>query len=148
MGMANSFGQFKAVSGTFVVDEAAPEKCTFDISVKVESIDSANPARDGHLKSPDFFNAKQFPTITFKSRKVTKSQDGYEVTGDLTLHGVKKELVFKLDKIATGKDPRGGMRAGFSADVPIKRSDYGMKTALEMIGDDVMLEIGIEGARK
>lgn len=148
LGVANSFGIFKAISGSFVVDEAAPEKSSMDITVKVDSIDSGNPARDQHLKSPDFFNAKQFPTITFKSRKVTKSQDGYEVTGDLTLHGVKKELVFKVDKIGTAKDPRGGQHAGFSVDVPIKRTDYGIKTATDMIADEVLLEIGIEGMRK
>jgi polyisoprenoid-binding protein YceI len=148
-GVADSYGLFKDVSGKFTVDEQDPSKSSFDFTVKVDSVDSANPKRDGHLKSPDFFNAKQFPTITFKSKKVSKaSPDGYEIVGDLTLHGVTKELSFKVGKIETAKGPRGGVVAGFNAHVPIKRSDFGMTTFIPMVGDDVLLAVGIEGGHR
>jgi polyisoprenoid-binding protein YceI len=149
MGLADSFGMFRDVSGSFVVDEHAPEKSTFQIAVKAESVESANPGRNKHLTGPDFFSAKEFPTISFKSKKITRDGDsGYKVVGDLTLHGVTKEVSVKMDPIATGRDPRFGSKAGFSAELPIKRSDFGMKGMIPMIGDDVRLMVGIEGIKK
>jgi polyisoprenoid-binding protein YceI len=147
-GLANSFGMFKDVSGSFTFDEQAPEKSSIEVVVKVDSIDSANTKRDGHLKSQDFFNAKQFPTIKFKSKKVAKSGEGYEVTGDLTLHGVTKEIGFKLDKVPTKSGPRGGASSGFNVDLPIKRSEFGMSGFLPMIDDEVLIMVGIEGGRR
>jgi polyisoprenoid-binding protein YceI len=149
MGLANSFGMFKDVSGSFTTDEAAPQNSKFEFTVKADSVDSANPKRDQHLKSPDFFSAREFPTITFKSKKVSKSADGgYQVVGDLTLHGVTKEISFTIDKIGSAKDPRGMTKAGFSADVAIKRSDFGIKQFPGMLGEDVLLMVGIEGNLK
>lgn len=148
MQAASSYGLFKAVDGKFTIDDADPDKCAFAITVKVDGIDSANPARDSHLKGPDFFNAKQFPTISFTSDKVTKaSSGGYDVLGKLTMHGVTKEVPVHIEPVALVDNPRGGKVAGFDATFTIKRTDFGMKTMAPMIGDDVTLMVGIEGAK-
>lgn len=149
MDVANSYGLFKDVSGSFTIDETAPEKCALAFSVKVDSIDSANPKRDEHLKGPDFFNAKQFPTISFKSTKVVKLPGGgYEVLGVLTLHGVEKPAAIKIGSIPQVKGPRGGYVAGIDTELKIKRSDFSMGDSVPGIGDEVTLMIGIEGTRK
>jgi polyisoprenoid-binding protein YceI len=148
MDLASSFGLFKEISGGFTIDEAAPEKSTFSVSVKVDSIDSANPKRDEHLKSPDFFNAKQFPTISFKSTKVVKSPaGGYDVMGVLSMHGVEKPVAIKIAAIPQVKGPQGQV-AGFDTEMKIKRSDFGMASSVPGIGDEVTLMMGIEGKRK
>jgi polyisoprenoid-binding protein YceI len=148
MDLASSFGLFKEISGGFSLDEAAPEKSTFAFSVKVDSIDSANPKRDEHLKSPDFFNAKQFPVISFKSTKVVKSPaGGYDVMGVLSMHGVEKPVAIKIAEIPQVKGPRGNV-AGFDTEMKIKRSDFGIGDAVPGIGDEVTLMMGIEGIKK
>jgi polyisoprenoid-binding protein YceI len=149
MDVATSMGLFKDVEGNFTLDDQNKEKSTFNFSVKVDSIDSANPKRDAHLKGTDFFNAKQFPTISFKSSKVTKlGEEGYQIVGNLTLHGVTKPVSLKVAKIPQIKGPRGGYVAGLDVDVTIKRSDFGMTNMIPMIGDEVTLVVGIEGTRK
>lgn len=149
MDVASSFGLFKDVSGSFTIDESGPEKSSFAVSVKVDSIDSANPKRDEHLKGPDFFNAKQFPTISFKSTKVVKlPTGGYEVLGVLAMHGVEKPVSIKIAAVPQMKGPRGGYVAGFDTEMKIKRSDFGMADAAPGIGDEVTLMMGIEGTRK
>src|SRR5438309_11525612 len=90
LGIANTYGRFNDVSGTVVFDKDDPSKSSVELSVKTESLDTHDPKRDQHLKSPDFFNAKQFPAITFKSNKVAASSDTYKISGDVTLHGVNR----------------------------------------------------------
>jgi polyisoprenoid-binding protein YceI len=98
MNVAPFFGRFDQISGSFTLDEQDPAKSSFEITIPADSINTANPQRDQHLKSPTFFNSKQFQAIAFKSKKVTKEKDGYKVEGNLTLHGVTKP--------ATVTDPR------------------------------------------
>ena len=114
----------------------------------VESVDTNNKQRDGHLKSADFFNAKQFPTISFKSSAFKPIEGGYEVTGDLTLHGETKPITFKLSGGKETEFPPKVKRAGFWADLKIKRSDFGMTKMLEAIGDSVYVSVGVEGTKK
>ena len=117
--------------------------------MKVESIDTHNAKRDQHLKSPDFFNAKQFPAITFKSKQVKKSsKDTYEVTGDLTIHGVTRPVTVKVTNTGSGKDPMGANRIGFETIFTIKRSDFGMKFMLGPVSDEIRLIVSIEGIRQ
>ncbi|MCW8128842.1 MAG: YceI family protein [Planctomycetota bacterium] len=142
-----TYGRINNPTGTLVYDEADASKCSISMEVKTESVDTDNEKRDQHLKGPDFFNAKQFPTIAFKSTKVAKADDGtYDVTGNFTMLGVTKELTLKLTKTGGGKDPWGGLRVGFEGTFTIKRSDYGMKQALDAIGDDVTIIVAIEAA--
>ena len=128
-----------------LLDETNPAESRFEFQVKADSIDTGIPKRDLHLKSPDFFNAVQFPTIAFKSQSVTKSGDAYDVTGDLTLHGVTKPVKVKVVPTGKSKDMKGTPIAGIEATFTIKRSDFGMSKMSRAVGDDVWITVGIEG---
>ncbi len=147
LGLAWVYGRFDDFSGTFTLDPD-PAKCSFGLTIKTESIDTNNQKRDDHLRSPDFFNAKQFPTIAFKSTAVRAVKDGYEVTGDLTLHGETKAVKFTLLGGRKAEFPKGVQRTGFSTDLVIKRSEFGMNKGLEAVGDDVYIAISFEGTKK
>ena len=149
LGVADFYGRFNGVSGTFTFDPAEPTKGSIDISVKADSVDTDNEKRDQHLMSPDFFNAKQFPVITFKSESVKKVGDKkFEVTGTLNLHGVSKKVTAAVDYIGAGDDPWGGYRAVFEARVSIKRSDFGITFMPGGLGENVDLIVALEGKRK
>lgn len=147
LGVSYAYGRFNDFSGTVVVDADAA-KCSVEIVAKTESVDSNDAKRDQHLKSPDFFNVKQFPALSFKSTKVAISGEKYEVTGDLTMKGVTKPLTVVLDRVGSGKDPWGGYRTGFEGTFTVKRSDFGMNYMPDGIGDEVKILISIEGIRK
>lgn len=144
-----SYGRFNKPTGTFDYDAASPEKSTFALNVNVDDVDTGNAQRDGHLKSPDFFNAKQFPTITFKSTSVKKTGDEkLEVTGDLTMHGVTKSITVPLAVVGSGKGMAGETRTGFEGVIEFKRSDFGISGLMQAVGDDVRLIVSIEGIQK
>jgi len=149
MGVSYTYGRFNESAGKFTIDAADPAKNSIEIEVKTESVDTANAARDKHLKGPDFFNTAEFPTMTFKSTAF-KKKDGnkYEVTGDLTIHGVKKSVTTEAELVGTGKGMKGELRAGWEATIDIKRSDFGMNYMPDAIGDDVTIRIAVEGAKK
>lgn len=137
-------GRFDEVTGTLAFDDKNPAQSAIDLKVSTGSIDTASPKRDNHLKSPDFFNARQFPTITFKSKSVKKAgDDAYEAEGDLTLHGVTRTVTIPVQRTGVAAGPRG-TRAGFEAIFTIKRSDFGMKNMLEMLGDEVRITANLE----
>jgi len=142
------WGRFNNISGSFSLDEANPAASQFDFHVKTESIDTGNNKRDQHLKSPDFFSAVQFPSIAFKSQSVKKSSTGYEVTGELTLHGVTKPVTIQVTPTGSGKGPTGAALAGIEATFSIKRTEFGMTKMVPGVGDDVTIYVGIEGAGK
>ncbi len=132
MGMSYAYGRFNELSGSFLFNEVSPEGVTFDFKAKAESVDTGNAKRDQHLKGPDFFNVKEYPTITFKSTNVRRSgEKSFDVSGDLMLHGATRPVTFRLDWVGSGKDPWGGFRSGFDGSFVIKRSDFGMKFGLE-----------------
>jgi polyisoprenoid-binding protein YceI len=142
------YGRFNETSGTFKLDEAKPEASTFEISLKTASIDTNNADRDKHLRSPDFFDAEKYPTITFKSTKVQKTDNQHwTLTGDLTLHGVTKPITATITTPVASKGMRGGVHVGFETTFEIKRSDYGMSNSLGPIGDEVRITVSIEGTR-
>jgi polyisoprenoid-binding protein YceI len=148
MNVGYIYGRFNDVSGSFTLDAKNPEKSSFDVKVKVDSIDTNNDGRNKHLKSASFFNAKEFPAISFKSKKIKAAgKDTYEVTGDLTLHGVTKPLTVKLDYVGSGKDFRGVNRTGVETTFTIKRTAFGMKEMLQGIGDDIRITVALEGMR-
>ncbi|QDT32342.1 YceI family protein [Thalassoglobus polymorphus] len=141
-------GRFNDVSGKFSLDREQPSKSTFELTIKADSIDTANKARDEHLRQPDYFDTKQFPTITFKSTKTKKIEGGYEVTGDFTMHGKTQEITLVL---MGGKehDFKGTKRVAFSTELALKRSDYGFdKRAIGPIGDKALIMIDCEGVKK
>ena len=117
-------GRFNEVDGKFSLDRQDPTKSTFQLTIKTESVDTANPARDEHLRQPDYFDTKQFPTIEFKSTSVKAIEGGYDVTGDFTMHGKTKAITFTL---MGGREieSRDVKCVGFSTELKLKRSDFG-----------------------
>lgn len=148
IGLSETHGRFNTMEGNFSIDSAKPADSRFSLTIDVASIDTNNKKRDDHLRSPDFFNAKQYPTLTFESTSVKPIDGGYEVTGNLTLHGVTKPVRFAMQGGKTAEFPQGTFRTGFTTALAIKRSDFGMNNALEAIGDDVRIAISFEGIKK
>lgn len=143
------YGRFNEISGGITADANNPANSAISATVKAESLDTNNQKRDKHLRSPDFFNVKQFPEIKFKSEGMEQLSDGsFMVSGKLFLHGIEKPLQIKMEKTGEGKDPWGNYRMGFQTSFKIKRSDYGMKYMLDGIGDEVEVFLGIEAIRK
>ena len=149
-------GEFHTFSGKATGDPAHPTDATVEATIEAASIDTRNDKRDGHLKSPDFFDVEKFPTITFKSKKIEPGAAGHvKVTGDLTLHGVTKEVVFDVEGPTPSiKDPMGNTKAGAHATTKIDRKDFGlvwnktMDGGGLMLGDDVDVTIDVEAAKK
>ena len=147
-GISRFMGRFNDMSGDLVVD--TPEKSKIRVDVKVDSVDTKNEGLDKHLKSPDFFNAVQFPTLSFVSSAVTLNGTGEgTVAGNLTLHGVTKPVTFKLKEIGSGNGPRGDSRVGYIASTTIKRSDFGIAYGIPKAAtDEVDLRINIEAIKQ
>jgi polyisoprenoid-binding protein YceI len=146
LGLSWTHGRFNDVAGSFVVD-ADPAKSSFTLNIKPESIDTGNRQRDDHLRSPDFLNVKQFPAMSFKTTAVKAASDGYDVTGDFTMHGVTKSIKFNLTGGKTAEFPPGTKRTGYSTDLVLKRTDFGVGAA-GPIGDEVHVSISFEGTSK
>jgi polyisoprenoid-binding protein YceI len=108
LGFSHTWGRFDAPSGTIVWDDADPAKSSVKIAIKADSINTGVAGKDKHLKSDAFFSVKEFPELTFVSKKIEK-KDGnlYHITGDFTLHGVTKEITIPVTKMGAGKDPMG-----------------------------------------
>lgn len=136
-GVSNFYGVFKEFSGTFTFDPASPESGEFGFEVQTASVDTRNSSRDDHLRNADFFNARQFPTITFKSTGLEhKEGDLYTLKGDLTMQGETLPITAELEWIGTGTNQRGQSTAGFEARFAIQRSDFGMTKYLAPDGSD------------
>lgn len=141
-------GRFNVVEGKFSLDREDPSRSKFELTIQADSIDTGIPARDEHLRQPDYFDTKQFPTIEFKSTSVKPIEGGYEVTGNFTMHGKTKKITFPL---LGGKEieHRGTKRVGFSTELSLLRSDFGFdKTQIGLIGDEARIIIDCEGMRK
>jgi len=149
-------GTFNTVSGTVTTDDADPTQSSVEATIDVNSIDTREPKRDSHLKSPDFLDAATYPTITFKSTKVAKvGENKFAVTGNLTLHGVTKEVVLEVEGSPRElKDPSGNIKLGGSAHTKINRQDFGVtwNKGLDgggvVVGDDIEITIDIELVKK
>ena len=144
-------GSFGRWSGTVQVPDGDFSKATVDVTIDASSIDTGVAQRDTHLKSADFFDVATFPTLTFKGGRVTgASGDRFTLTGDLTIHGVTREVTLDVTSEGRGKDPWGGERAGYSATTKIKRSDFGLtwNQLLEAggfaVGDEVKISLDVE----
>jgi polyisoprenoid-binding protein YceI len=154
--ISNVRGEFTKVSGTVVGDEKDPTRSTVEATIDTASIDTREPKRDEHLRSPDFLDTTKYPTMTFKSKRIEKAgENKYKVTGDLTLHGVTKEVVLDVEgPTPPTKDPMGKTRAGAQATAKLDRRDFGItwSKALEggglVVGNDVNVTIDVEGVQK
>jgi len=149
LGLANFYGVFEGPEGSYLLDAANAGNSFVKVNIPVERIDSGNDRRDGHLKSPDFFNAEQFPTLTFESTSVKPAgTNKFTVSGNLTMLGVTKPVTAQLEYLGEG-ETRQGYKSGFEAVFTIKRSDFGMTKFLEgnALGDEVKLIVAVEGKR-
>lgn len=146
MGVSKVHGSITGIKGTVLYDEKDPTKSKVEATLDTNTVNTANDARDKHLKSPDFFDVEKNPTLTFKSTSVKKVGGKLQATGDLTLAGVTKPVTLSLDGPATPVTQKGKTVSGFSATVTIHRSDFnfGSKFPAAVLGDDVDVEIDIE----
>ena len=146
LGAGNFYGRFNELEGTIDWDaEAGP---SFDVSIKIESVDSGNEALDKHLKNADFFDAKQFPTMTFKSTGAKKMGDNWKVTGEMTMHGVTKPVEVDMEFVGRADVGRGD-RVGFETTFTVKRSDFGMNWGVEngALGDATKIIVSLEAIK-
>ena len=142
-------GRFNEVEGKFSIDKQDPTKSTFELTIKADSVDTANKARDEHLRQPDYFDTKQFPTIEFKSKSVKAISGGYEATGDFKMHGKTKQITLVLKGGGKEVEFNGKKVIGFSTELALKRSDFGFdKSQIGPIGDEALIYIDCEGTRK
>jgi len=149
MGYAKMLGRFNTVAGDIQFDKDAVDKSSVKVTIDAASVDTNHAKRDEHLRSPDFFNAKEFPKLTFTSTAIEKTGDKTgRMTGTLTLLGVSKPVV--LD-VTFNKDANSPVSkkdtVGFSARGTLKRSDFGMKYGVPAIGDDIALIIEVEAVK-
>jgi polyisoprenoid-binding protein YceI len=146
-------GSFSNASGFIEYDESNPSAATVDAKVEVATVNTNAPDRDAHLRSADFFNAEVHPELSFKSSKVDLSGQNAKVTGDLTIAGVTKSVVFDVEFIGVGKSPFGDERISFNAITKVNREEFGLKwnVALEaggfLVGQDVKIELDIQGIK-
>jgi polyisoprenoid-binding protein YceI len=153
--VTNVRGKFDDFSGTINLDPKNPGASSVDFTINATSIDTGNADRDKHLRSDDFFAVDKYPQITFKSTSIkpSKQKDTYDVTGNLTMRGVTKQVTIPVQLLGFAKDPWGNQRAGFSLATTLNRQDYGIKwnKALDqggyMLSDDVNIAINIEAVK-
>lgn len=144
-------GRFTDFAGSVVFDSARPQDSRVDVVIQAGSIDTAEPDRDKHLRSSDFFDVERFPTLSFKSTAVTpRGDDRYDIAGDLTIHGVSRQVTLSADFLGSLRDPWGNEKFGFDAGLTLNRKDYGLNwnAALEaggfLVGDEVKVTLSIQ----
>lgn len=142
---------FTKINGTIAYDAAAPEKSTVEATVEIDSVATANEKRDAHLKTPDFFDTAKFPSATFQSKSWKKTgENTFDVTGDLTIKNVTKEVVLKTTLLATAPGQGGATLTGWEAVIMINRTDFnvGEPKFLSALGEAVTITVGIEAGYK
>ena len=150
-------GRFKDVKGTIEVDEQNPDRSVVNVEIAAASIDTGSPDRDTHLRSADFLDVENHPTLTFRSKRVEgamqKEGDSFRVIGDLTIRGTTMEVTLDAVYEGTGKDPWGGTRAGSRATAKLDRRDWGLKwnQALEtggiLVANEVRIEVEVQAVK-
>ena len=156
MMISNVNGEFTKVSGTVQLDAENPANSTVEALIEAASINTREPQRDAHLKSADFFEVEKYPEIAFRSKSVAADGDGeLSVKGDLTIHGVTREVTLKVEgPTPEAVDPWGNRRIGASATTKINRKDFGLgfNVALEaggvLVGEEIKISIDIEAIRQ
>jgi polyisoprenoid-binding protein YceI len=147
-------GRFARWAGSIELDTQDLTKSSVQVKIDASSIDTQVADRDTHLRSPDFLDVAKYPELTFRSKRIEKGGAGYRVTGDLTLHGVTREVVLDAEFGGSAKDPWGNERTAFAAKTALDRKDYGLtwNAALEaggvLVGDKVEISIELEAVKK
>lgn len=146
-------GAFKSYQGSIELDEADATRSKVNVNIDASSIDTHEPKRDGHLRSADFLDVEKYPTIEFSSTAIKARADGYEVTGQLTIHGVTRNVTLSAELQGRGKDPWGGERIAFGAKGSINREDFGLtwNQVLEaggvLVSNKIELELEVQAVR-
>jgi polyisoprenoid-binding protein YceI len=149
LGAGFSHGRFNKISGSLSFDEANLATAKLSLEIDAASVDTNNAKRDDHLRGPDFFNVKQFPKITFESTAWKKIGDkAYEVTGNLSLHGVTKSITVPVTHTGTGKGFKGETLQGFVTGFSVDRTEYGVSWKPEVLGTEVKLNFSLEAVSK
>jgi len=147
-------GRFSEVEGEIVIADGEPSHSSVTATIKAASIDTHTGQRDDHLRSADFLDAANFPEITFKSTRITGDRSEFEVTGDLTIRGVTREITLEVTHEGSRKDPWGGDRIAFSATTKLDRRDFGLtwNQAIEaggvLVGNDVKVSIEVQAVKQ
>lgn len=150
MVISKTTGHFKDYTGFIEMDPDARTVKAIEATIKTASVTTNQEKRDTHLRNPDFFDVEKYPTMAYKMKSYQKAGDGYTAIGDLTLHGVTKEVTLTGNFNGVTKDPWGNTRAGFTAEGKVNRKDFGMvwNKALDsgglVVGDDVWIKLDIE----
>lgn len=154
MVFAKAHGRFTKFEGEIALDEQNLSASSVKVTIDTTSIDTSNEQRDGHLKSPDFFDVATHPTMTFTSTKVDGTGESFKLTGDLTIHGVTREVTLDAEITGHGKDPWGNFRTGFHAKGQINRTDFGLvwnqvlETGGVIVGEKVEISLDVEAVKK
>ena len=151
MGISNVHGRFTKVTGSAVVDDNDPSKDSVNATIDATSIDTGVQMRDNDLKSANYFDVAQFPTIIFKSKNVSKAGDGkLKVVGDLTIHGLTKEVTLDVEGPSAPAKMGPNLKRGLSATTSVNRKDFGVgaKTPSAMVGEDIKIELDVELGQK
>lgn len=147
-GVANAYGMIHGPTGTLSLDAANPAASTLEVTLQSAKVSTGNEGRDKHIRNPDFFNATEFPTMTFKATGFKSAgENAYDVTGDLTFLGKTRPVTTRLTVIGTGQG-RGGPIMGVEATFTIKRSDFGNTTMIGPLGDEVAITVALEAGQK
>lgn len=146
-------GHFGAVTGTIQLDEANPLNSSVTAEIDVTSIDTRQAQRDEHLRSADFFDVAQFPSIKFTSTRIVRDGDHFDVIGNLTIRDVTREVTLHTSDEGRAGDPWGGQRAAFSASTKVDRRDYGLtynqvlETGGVMVGTDIKISLEVQAVK-
>ncbi|GJQ29544.1 MAG: polyisoprenoid-binding protein [Phycisphaerae bacterium] len=147
-GAGNAYGMIHNPAGTFTIDPAKPEASSIEVTLQAEKVSTGNDGRDKHIRNPDFFNAKEYPTMKFTSTAFKSAgENAFDVTGNLTFLGQTRPITARLVTLGTGQG-RGGPVMGVEATFTIKRSDFGNKTMIGPLGDEVAITVALEAGQQ
>ncbi|MFO7809684.1 YceI family protein [Guyparkeria sp.] len=148
LGFSWLYGRFNDFEGSFEYEDGAIEDASVDVTIDMASLDSNHAERDKHLREADFFHVKEYPQANFKSTGIESTDDGFFITGDLTMRGVTKEIEIKAEKIGEGDDPWGGYRAGFLGTTTLTLKDFGIDYDLGPAATTAEVTLSVEGVRQ
>jgi len=148
-------GRFSDFEGAIEYNAEHPEQSSVELTLQAASVDTNERDRDAHLRSADFFDVEKYPTLTFRSTRIApKGQGTFEVTGDLTIHGITRPIAVAVSLLGTAKDPWGNERLAFEAETTINRKDFGLlwnatlETGGFLVGDDVRISVSVQALTK
>jgi polyisoprenoid-binding protein YceI len=148
--VSKTTGHFTEYQGFIDMDAEAETVKAIEAAIKTASVNTNHAKRDAHLRNADFFDVEKYPTMTYRMKQYHKTADGYQAVGELTLHGVTKDITLTGNFNGVAKDPRGNLRAGFNAEGKLNRKDFGMVWSKTLdggglvVGDEVLIKLDIE----